>query len=84
VQAANTTRYQHMIAETALSISGGSGTQLDTDLIEVDGLLFCRLYLDSNDLTDSVAPPDPFVHFVDIHYQSTGVPTKNRAPDFWT
>jgi len=84
VQAANTTRYQHMIAETALSIPGGSGSQLDTDDIEVDGLIFCRLYLDSNDLTDSVAPPDPFVHFVDIHYQSTGVPTKNRAPDFWT
>lgn len=84
VGAANTTPYQHMVTETAISVAGGSATQLDTDQIEVDGVLFCRLYLDSNDLTDSVSPPNPFVHFVDIHYQSTSVPTKNKAPDFWT
>lgn len=83
-QAASTTQYQHMIAETAMSVSGGSATQLDTDDIEVDGLILTRLYLDSNDILSSGAVPDPFVHFVDIHYQSTGVPTKQRSPDFWT
>jgi len=84
LQAANTTQYQHMIAEGALSISGGSATQLDTADLEVDGIIFCRVYLDSNDLTDSGVVPDPFIHFIDLHYQSTGVPTKQRAPDFWT
>lgn len=82
-QTANLTQYQHMIAETAMSVSGGSATQLDTDIIETDGLILCRLYLDSNDLTDSVTVPDPFAMKVDIHYQSTGVGTKNKTPDFW-
>lgn len=84
VQSASTIQYQHMIAETAMSVSGGSATQFDTDNLEVDGVILTRMYLDSNDLTSSGAVPNPFVHFVDIHYQSTGVPTKQRAPDFWT
>lgn len=84
LQNASTTQYQHMIAETAMSISGGSATQLDSADLEVDGVFMARLELDSNDLTSSGAVPDPFIHFVDIHYQSTGVPTKQKAPDFWT
>ena len=84
LQNASTTQYQHMIAETAMTTSGGSGTQLDTALIEADGVVQARIYLDSNDITDSVTVPDPFVHFVDIHYQSTGIGTKQKTPDFWT
>lgn len=85
IQAASLTPYQHMVAETALSVSGGSVTQIDTDDIEPDGLILCRFYHDSNDITVSVGqPPNPFVHFIDLHYQSTGVPTKQRSPDFWT
>lgn len=80
----STTQYQHQIAEVLASSVGGSGSTLDLDSLEVDGIFQCRLYLDSNDITDSVSVPNPFAHFVDIHYQSTGVPTKRRAPDFWT
>lgn len=80
---ASTTQRQHLVSETLLSTPGGSANQLDTDLIEVDGIICCRLYLDSNDITDSVAQPDPFAWFVDIHYQSTGVFTKNKAPNFY-
>ena len=84
-QNASTTQYQHMIAETAASTSGGSAVQLDTDVLEPDGVIQCRVYLDSNDMTVSGgAVPDPFVHFVDVHYQSTSIGTKQRAPDFWT
>lgn len=74
---------EHMIAETAGSVSGGSANQLDTDIIEPDGLVVCRLYLDSNDLTDSVSVPNPFAFEVDIHYQSTNVATKNKEPNFY-
>ena len=84
IQNASTTQYQHMIAETAASVSGGSGVQLDTDDLEVDGLLLVRVTVDSNDITSSGAIPDVFIHAVDLHYQSTGVPTKQRAPDFYT
>jgi hypothetical protein len=74
-----------MIAGTTLSVSGGASDELDTDILEPDGLILCRFYLDSNDITVSGGGvPDPFIHFVDIHYQSTGLPTKQRAPDFWT
>lgn len=84
IQAASTTQYQHMVAETSMSVSGGSATQFDTNNLEVDGVILTRMYLDSNDITSSGAIPNPFVHFVDLHYQSTGVPTKQRSPDFWT
>lgn len=81
----NTTQYQHQVGETICSSSGGSGTTINTDDLEVDGIIQCRVYLDSNDIvTSDLSPVHPFVHFVDIHYQSTGLPTKNRAPDFWT
>jgi len=81
-QDASTTQYQHMVAETSLSVSGGSATQLDTDEIETDSVIQCRLYLNSNDITDSVTQPWPFAFFVDIHYQSATVGTKNKAPSF--
>lgn len=84
-QQASTIQYQHMVAETALSVPGGSGNQLDTNELEVDGLFLSRFYVDSNDITvSSGLKPDPFIHFIDIHYQSTGIPTKQKAPDFWT
>ncbi len=27
---------------------------------------------------------DLFVHFVDLHYQSSGIGTKNKSPNFYT
>jgi hypothetical protein len=83
VQNSSNTTYWHHVAETAASVSGGSGSQLDTDLIEVDGLILCRVYLDSNDLTVSAGTVNPYLHAVDIHYQSTSVGTKNKAPGFY-
>jgi hypothetical protein len=83
-QSASTTQYQHMVAETQASTSGGSPTALDSDLLEPDGLIMCRVILDSNDLvTSDFSTPKVFVHFVDIHYQSTGIGTKNKSPNFW-
>ncbi len=83
-QNASTTQYQHMIAETVASVSGGSGVLLDMDLLEADGLIQCRVYLDANNMTVSGGGvPEPFIHAVDIHYQSTNVATKNRSPSFY-
>jgi len=84
LQAVTSTQYSHLIAETAASVTGGSATQLDTSLIQTDGLILARVFLDSNDMTvSSGLKPDPFVHSVDIHYQSTGLPTRNRNFNFW-
>lgn len=77
--ASSTTQYQHIISEVQLSTSGGGAGLLDTDDLEVDGVILCRTYLYAN--TGATAP---FLHFVDIHYQTTGVMgTKNKAPDFY-
>lgn len=81
---ASTIQYQHQIAEVPFTTNGGSGVSLDVAQIEVDGVIMCRVFLDSNDITVSGGGiPSPFVHFVDVHYQSTNVATKNRAPGFY-
>ena len=74
-------RYQHMVSEAPLSAAGGAGGLIATEDLEVDGLILCRLEMTGNSINDGAIP---FLHQVDIHYQSTGLPTKNKAPDFWT
>lgn len=84
VQNASSVQHMHMVAESIASSNGGSEVSLNTNTLEVDGIIQCRLYLDSNDITTSDASTvTPFAHFVDIHYQSTNLPTKNKNPDFW-
>jgi hypothetical protein len=79
------TLYQHYITEVQISASSPSGSQIDSDDIETDGLLFVRAYLSANNITvSSGSVPAPFLHFVDIHYQSTGIGTKNKAPNFFS
>ena len=80
-QDASLVRYQHMIAEDAFSASAGAGGLIVKEDIEVDGLVLCRVSLAGNTMDDGAKP---FLHFVDIHYQSTGMGTKQKAPNFWT
>ena len=83
-QNALTTQYMHHICEAPASITGGSANLLDTAQLEVDGLIQGRAYLVANNLTYSGATqPCVFLHQIDIHHQSTGAPTKRRAPNFW-
>jgi len=79
---ASATQYKHIISEGQISISTGSGTQIDTDDLEPDGLVLCRIEMTTNNMTG--ATPDPFIHEVDVHYQSTNLGTKQKAPDFYT
>jgi hypothetical protein len=78
-QAASTTAYQHMIDEVQLTAASPSASQIDTDILEVDGLFIVRTYLDNS----STISADPFLHTVDLHYQSTNIGTKDKAPDFY-
>lgn len=81
---ASTTQYQHMITEVQLSAATPSGSQIDSDNLEPDGLLLVRVYLSANNITVSGGPvPEPFLHFADIHYQSTNIATKNKSPTFY-
>ena len=80
-QNASTVQYRHMIAEVQLSAASPSGSQIDSDDLQPDGLILVRAYLSANTLS---AAADPFLHFVDIHYQSTQLATKNKAYPFYT
>ena len=81
---ASTTQYQHMVSEVQLSASSPSAVQIDTDDLEPDGIILARVYLSANNITSSGAVPDPFLHEVDVHYQSTNIATKAKVPDFYT
>lgn len=80
-----TGQYSHDLSEAQVSVSGGSGTQIDTDGLEPDGIIKATVGVNSVDLTVSGGGvPDPFIHYVDIHYQTKGVRgTKGKAPDFY-
>jgi hypothetical protein len=42
-----------------------------------------RTYRNAADAADTLDQA-PFLHYVDIHYQSTGIGTKQKSPPFWT
>ena len=80
VQTASTVQYEHMVAEGQLSTSGGSGSMLNTDNLEVDGLIILAFSCSANSIS---AATNPFVFTADIHYQSSNIATKNKAPNFY-
>lgn len=85
VGSASTVQYRHMLTEVQYSDSTPSGLKINTSLLEPDGVIEMTFEVDANDITVSSAGiPDPFIHLVDIHYQSTGlIGTKDKAPDFY-
>lgn len=79
-----TPRYQHFIAEVPISSTGGSATLLDNALIEVDGLLLANVAASTIPTITGGSPNSPFVHCIDLHYQSSNIGTKNKAPGFYS
>jgi len=77
-QAASGVARQHMIAEVKLSTDGTLGN----NVIVIDGVILVRVWRNPNDAADTLNQA-PFLHFCDLHYQSTNVATKNKAPDFY-
>ena len=77
-QTASGTVRQHMIAEVQLSSSGAIGV----NALEVDGIILVRVWRNPADAADTLNKA-PFLHFVDLHYQSTNMATKNKAPNFY-
>lgn len=80
-QAASGTAYQHMIAEVIASSAGGSGTTLNSSLFEVDGLILVRTRCTTLPTGTGGAP---FIHYIDIHYQSTQLATLGRNVPFYS
>lgn len=80
---ANTPQYQHRIEEIQLSSSTPTGGQIDTADLEPDGLLILSMRM-ANIPAITGGSGKPFLHYADIHYQSTNIGTKQKAPDFYT
>ena len=83
-QQASTTQYGHMIAEVIISGASDTATTFDRTKFKVDGVLLVRLYHDSTDGDDTL-DQSPFVHYVDMHYQTNGVMgTYNKNTPFYS
>ena len=76
----NTPQYRHRVTEVKMTTPGGDSNNTPTEDIEPDGMI-----LGAGKLTTlpTVTGGDLFIHSVDIHYQSTNLGTKNKAPWFW-
>jgi hypothetical protein len=84
VDIGTTPRWQHRIEEVKLATPGGSPTLLDTNQIEMDGIIQVNLTITTIPTITGGTPNEPFILAVDLHYQSTGVGTKQKSPPFWT
>jgi hypothetical protein len=80
---ATTPQYRHRIEEIQLSAAGGAGGLLVTENIEVDGVIGVNFKMTTIPTITGGTPNRPFVLFVDLHYQSTQMSTKNKAPNFY-
>ena len=83
VSAASIIQYQHIIPEIQLSAATPTASQIQTSLLEPDGVLLVRCFLAAQNITTSGGTANPFLHFVDLHHQSTQMSTKNKAPNFY-
>lgn len=57
---------------------------IDDAHLEPDSLIKVHTFLRANSMTvSSGGIPEPFLDYVDIHYQSTNIGTKQKAPNFY-
>ena len=83
VDITTTPRYVHRIDEVQLTTSGGTASLLDTDVIEPDGIIIMNMNTTTIPSITGGSVNRPTIFFVDIHYQSTNIATKQKAPDFY-
>jgi hypothetical protein len=82
-QQASTTQYAHMIAEVIITGATDTSTTFDRTKPKVDGIFLVRVYRDPGSANDTLVQ-DTFLHYVDMHHQTTNVGTKNRNTPFYT
>lgn len=77
-------RYQHMLSEIQLSSMTPNANQLDSALLEPDGEILMHMTVTTAPTTTGSSRLNSvFIFHVDIHYQSTGLTTINKAPNFY-
>ena len=77
-----TDQYQQHLTEVTISAASATAALFDRNDFEPDGVIELTLEMTTTNLTGT--PSLPFIHFADLHYQTTGViGTKSRTPDFY-
>ena len=76
-------QYRHRIDEFQLSSKSPRADQLNTNDLEVDGLILVGVRADTIPTITGGSTNKPAFFTLDIHYQSTGIGTTNKAPDFY-
>jgi hypothetical protein len=79
-----TPRYQHRVDELQITSSTPSASQINSNLIEPDGLLLVHFNTVQIPVITGGIPNEPCYFTMDVHYQSTGIGTIQKSPDFWT
>ena len=77
-------RWGHFVTEVQLSTPGGSASKLDTNKLEVDGLIEVAYKVTAIPTITGGSTANPFIFTADVHYQSTNIGTKAKAPKFYT
>ncbi len=77
-------RYRHRVDETQISAASPAASQIDSDIIETDGLIIVHYDVTTIPTITGGSTNEPVLFTLDIHYQSTNIGTKAKAPDFWT
>ena len=77
-------RYRHRVDETQISAAAPAASQIDSDIIEVDGLILVHFDVTTIPTITGGSTNEPALFSLDIHYQSTNIGTKQKSPDFWT
>lgn len=81
---ATTPQYIHRIDEIQLTAASPSVSQIDTDNIEVDGVILINLTATTIPTITGGTPNEPFILYADLHYQANPFGTKNKVPNFYT
>jgi len=84
VNIATTPQYIHRIDEVVMSSAGGSATLLDNALLEPDGVVIMNMTVTGIPTITGGSTNLPFIHYADIHYQSTSIGTKQKSPNFYS
>jgi hypothetical protein len=77
-------QYCHHVAEIQLSDDGGTGNRLDTNDLEVDGIILVALDQGTLPTISGGGTSEPFIIVCDIHYQSTNIGTKTSTPPYYS
>jgi hypothetical protein len=83
VDISTTPQYRQRIEESVITNEGGSATLIDRGLLEPDGVLLVTFEVTTNPTITGGSPNNVFVHRADLHYQSSNIGTKDKAPDFY-